>query len=221
MEKQNKVRNYSEADLIIIYNLKRHVGQEKSLLLQEWLNCETTLDTIEQALFEMILTDAKQNIDSWHEEELKMRFIAFVLRLGHFMDASEFKAYFERTVQGNVEGHFLKTKTDFMIAKGVFDTPQLPYFHFQEYKPHKKPTGDSMVQLLEALLIAQELNQHQFPMYGCEVIGKYWSFVILKGKNYFISESYDCTKHNDLLQIIAVLRKFKMILEIRFLNINQ
>lgn len=218
MEKKNKIRNYSEADLIVIYNLKRHVGQEKSALLQEWLNCETTLDTIEQALFEMILTDAKQNIDSWYEEELKMRFIAFVLRLGHFMDASEFKAYFERTVQATVEGHFLKTKTDFMIAKGVFDTPQLPYFHFQEYKPHKKPTGDSMAQLLEALLIAQELNQHQFPIYGCEVIGKYWSFVILEGKSYFISESYDCTKHNDLLQIIAILRKFKQLLETRLLS---
>lgn len=218
MEKQNKVRNYSEADLITIYNLKRHVGQEKSALLQEWLNCETTLDSVEQSIFEMILKDAKQNIDSWHEEELKMRFIAFVLRLGHFMDASEFKAYFERIVQANVEGHFLKTKTDFMIAKGVFDTPQLPYFHFQEYKPHKKPTGDSMAQLLEALLIAQELNQYQFPMYGCEVIGKYWSFVILEGKNYFISESFDCTKHNDLLQIIAILRKFKQILETRLLE---
>lgn len=218
MEKQNKVRNYSEADLIAIYQLQRLVGSKKSVLLQEWLNCETTLDSVEQGIFEMILQDAEQNIDSWHEEELKMRFIAFVLRLGHFMDASEFKAYFERTVQANVEGNFLKTKTDFMIAKGVFDKPQLPYFHFQEYKPHKKPTGDSMAQLLEALLIAQELNQHQFPMYGCEVIGKYWSFVILEGKNYFISESYDCTKQNDLLQIIAVLRKFKQILETRLLN---
>ncbi len=217
MEKQNKVRNYSEADLIVIYNLKRNVGQEKNALLQEWLNCETTLDTVEQALFEMILTDAKQNIDSWHEEELKMRFIAFVLRLGNLINGEQFNSYFERTVQANVEGHFLKTKTDFMIAKGVFDTPQLPYFHFQEYKPHKKPTGDSMAQLLEALLIAQELNQHQFPMYGCEVIGKLWSFVILEGKSYFISESYDCTKHNDLLQIIAILRKFKQILEARLL----
>ncbi len=218
MEKKNKIRNYSEADLITIYHLQRLVGSKKSVLLQEWLNCETTLNSVEQSMFEMILADAEQNIDSWYEEELKMRFIAFVLRLGHFMEGNAFKAYFERTVQAHVEGHFLKTKTDFMIAKGVFDTPQLPYFHFQEYKPHKRPTGDSMAQLLEALLIAQELNQHQFPMYGCEVIGRYWSFVILEGKNYFISESYDCTKRNDLLQIIAVLRKFKQILETRLLD---
>ncbi len=105
-----------------------------------------------------------------------------------------------------------------MLAKGILDKPQQPYFHFQEWKPHKRPTGDSMAQLLEALLIAQELNQHQFPMYGCEVMGKYWSFVILEDKSYCISKSYDCTEQDDLLQIIAVLRKFKQILEKLLLN---
>ena len=155
MAKQNKIQIYSEAELILQFGLTRTVGEENSHLLADWLNCETTLTPVEQALFEMILQDAQQNSDSWHEEDLKMRFIAFVLRLGHLMDAAEFKAYFERTVQATVEGNFLKVKTDFMLAKGILDKPQQPYFHFQEYKPHKRPVGDSMGQLLEALLIAQ------------------------------------------------------------------
>jgi hypothetical protein len=212
MEKQNKIRNYSEADLILLYNLERRVGNDKSPLLQDWLNCKTTLTPVEQAIFEMILTDAQQNIDGWHEEELKMKFIAFVLRLGQLNDTVQFHTYFERTVSATLEGHFLKTKTDFMVAKGILDKPQQPYFHFQGWKPHKRPTGDSMAQLLEALLIAQHLNEHKFPLYGCEVVGKYWSFVILENKSYYISKGYDCTEQDDLLQIIAILRKFKEIL---------
>ncbi len=74
-----------------------------------------------------------------------------------------------------------------------------------------------MVQLLEALLIAQEINQHKFPLYGCEVMGKYWSFVILEGKTYCLSKSYDCTEEDDLLKIISMLREFKRLLTTKFL----
>lgn len=76
-----------------------------------------------------------------------------------------------------------------------------------------------MAQLLEALLIAQEINQHKFPLYGCEVMGKLWSFVILEDKSYCLSESYDCTKQEDLLKIIAMLREFKRLLITKFLTL--
>ena len=69
-----------------------------------------------------------------------------------------------------------------------------------------------MAQWLEALLITQEINQYQFPMYGCEAVGKQWSFVILENRRYCISKSYDCTDQNELTQIIAILRHFKTIL---------
>jgi hypothetical protein len=49
-------------------------------------------------------------------------------------------------------------------------------------------------------------------------MGKLWNFMVLEEKNYCISESYDCTKQDDLLQIIAILRKFKEILETRLLD---
>jgi hypothetical protein len=103
------------------------------------------------------------------------------------------------------------------LAKGILDKPQQPYFHFQEWKPHKRPTGDSMAQLLEALLIAQEVNQHKFPMYGCEVMGKQWGFVIFQDKAYYLSKSYHCTEQDDLLKIIAILRYFRHLLLTKFL----
>ena len=208
-----RAKKYSEADLILLYDLKRHVGNKKSPLLIEWLDCQAELNTGEQYIFDFILQDAQEKIDSWHEEDLKMKFISFVLRLGHLVDNPIYNTYFERTVEGAVEKHFLKTKTDFMVAKGIFDKPQNPYFHFQEWKRHRDPTGDPVAQLLEAFLIAQQVNQNDNPVYGCTVTGKYWEFVVMSGKNYFISESYDCTKKDDLTKIIAVLRQFNHILE--------
>lgn len=218
--KQNKSRNYSEADLILLYDLKRVVGKDHSPLMQHWLSATTTLSPIEQHIFDFILTDAQQNIHGWQEEDLKMKFIAFVLRLGNLVDTPYFNTYFEKTLSSTVNGHFLKTKTDFMVAKGVLDKPQKPYFHFQEWKPHKRPVGDSMAQLLEALLIAQEINQHKFPMYGCEVMGKQWSFIILQDKTYYVSKSFDCTEASDLLKIIAILREFNRILVEEFLALT-
>jgi len=214
---RNKTQNYTEADLILLFNLTR-IKSPYTALMVEWMNASVGLSTIEQTVFDKLITRAIRDIEGWQEEDLKMKFLSPVLELAHFMDDQEVYSYFEKTVSATVDGHFLKTKTDFMLAKGILDKPQQPYFHFQEWKPHKRPTGDSMAQLLEALLIAQELNQHQFPMYGCEVMGKYWSFVILEDKSYCISKSYDCTEQDDLLQIIAVLRKFKQILETRLLN---
>jgi hypothetical protein len=67
-------------------------------------------------------------------------------------------------------------------------------------------------------LIAQEKNKNGKPMYGCTVVGKYWEFLILENRTYCVSRSYDCTDQEDLLQIIAILRKFKAILETRLLN---
>jgi hypothetical protein len=179
MATQNKIRNYCEADLILLFNLNR-ITEEYTPLMQEWTNATTTLTEFENTLFQRIRLRAKREILGWQEEDLKMKFIAYVLELANLVENEHVQSYFEKTVSTTLDGHFLKTKTDFMIAKGILDKPQQPYFHFQEYKPHKKPVGDSMAQLLEALLIAQEINQHKFPLYGCEVMGKYWSFVILE-----------------------------------------
>jgi hypothetical protein len=86
-----------------------------------------------------------------------------------------------------------------------------------QYKKVKEPKGDVTAQLVEAFLIAQENNKNGNPMYGCTVIGKYWEFYIMENRTYCISKPYLCTEKDDLLQIIAILRKFKWILETRLL----
>jgi hypothetical protein len=75
-----------------------------------------------------------------------------------------------------------------MVAKGILDTPEVPYFHFQEWKRHRDPNGDPVAQLLEALLCAQYINNNGKPLYGCTISGKYWEFFVLTEKTYCISD---------------------------------
>ena len=65
---------------------------------------------------------------------------------------------------------------------------------------------------------SKRFNNNGKPLYGCEIIGKQWNFVILQGKNYCISKMYDCTEKEELLKIIAILRKFRHILETELLD---
>ena len=218
MEKsQKKAQQYSEADLIRLFGLNR-VADSYTPLMQEWLSGETELNEEEKKRVGKLLTKAKSRIEGWKEETLKMKFIAFILELGEMEDGDDYITYFEETISAEVEGHFLKTKTDFMLAKGILDSPEKPYFHFQEWKKLKDPSGDPAAQLIEAFLIGQTHNDNGKPLYGCTIVGKFWDFFIMEGKTYCISDSFDCTKEHELIKIIAILRKFKQILETRLLD---
>ena len=132
--------------------------------------------------------------------------------LGQMTDDDQVIGYFDKTIHAIVEGTPLTVRADFMLAKGILDVFNTPYFHFQEYEPNKNPSGDSIAQLLEAFLIAQVKNKNGKPMYGVEIVGKQWTFVIMDGKEYCISPLYDATDRKSLLTIIAILRKFRVIL---------
>jgi hypothetical protein len=215
---REKTVSYSEADLIKMFRLTRLV-KIQTQDMQEWLSAEAAVFTaLEQGIFDKVYNDAIDKIAGWSEEDLKMKFICYILLLGHLEDNGRFLTYFEKTISATIDGYYLNTKSDFMVATGILDKPEKPYFHFQEYKPHKKPTGDSMAQLLEAMLIAQHENKNEKPIYGCEIIGERWRFIILKDKSYCISKAFDCTERDELLQIIAILRKFRYILETELLD---
>ena len=213
-----KVKNYNEAEIIEMFGLERLVGNNEHQLMREWTTVSTTLNQSEQDLFDGISLNIANKISGWNEEMLKMNFIAFVLYLGHLTETKQYKTYYESMLEATVDGNFLKVRADMMVASGILEYPKTPYFYFQEYKKTKDPKGDVTAQVLEAFLIAQELNKNNKPLYGCTVIGKYWEFMTMENRTYCISESYDCTKKDDLMQIIAILRKFKEILETRLLD---
>lgn len=212
-----KIKSYSEAELIKMFGLMREVGNDKHPLMTEWTGTQTQLNSWEDGLFKDITQDLAKKVSGWNEEMLKMNFISPVLILGHLKETDKYKTYYENTIEATVNQYFLKVKSDMMIATGILETPEIPYFYFQEYKKVKDPKGDVTGQLLEAFLIAQEKNKNDKPMYGCTVLGREWEFYIMEGKNYYISRPYNCTSETDLMQIIAILRKFKEILETRLL----
>jgi hypothetical protein len=217
-EEERANKNWREGDIIKMFKLNRIVGNQTPLML-EWLDvAEPELNVGEQYIFDEDLANAQKHIAGWNEEDLKMKFISTILKLGHLRDGDVILGYFDKIISATVEGIRLTVKSDFMLAKGILDVFETPYFHFQEYKPYKNPSGDSMAQLLEAFLIAQEKNQNGKPLYGVDIMGKQWSFVTMEGKNYCTSKSYDATDKQDLLAIIAILRKFKYILETRLMD---
>lgn len=218
---KKSIKFYLEAELIELFGLTRILKNQTSQM-QAWLSVEMpTFDVSEIIIFKDIYEEVVESIQGWSEEDLKMKFISYVLRLGHLNKGDKFITCFEKTISAHVEGHLLKTKTDFMVASGILNLPKNPYFHFQEYtsttlstgKPELNPTGEPMAQLLEAMLIAQSLNHNNKPIYGCEIVGKNWRFVVLLGKEYCISKTYDCTEKEELMLIIAILRNFRQILE--------
>jgi hypothetical protein len=129
-----------------------------------------------------------------------------------------YESFYDETISATVENIYLQTECDFMLAKGVGDIVKTPYFHFQEYKRSKKSPPEPMAQLLLAFLIAQEKNKNGKPLYGLTIVGRDWHFVVMEGKKYAVSRTFDATQKEDLLKIIAVLRKFKVILETTLLD---
>ena len=111
-----KVKSYDEAELIGMFNLNRLVGNTEHPLMAEWANIPSEiLSPFERELFDEILADAQQNIAGWQEADLKMKFISFILRLGHLRDTKLFNTYFEKTVSATIRG------TDYKInATSIF-----------------------------------------------------------------------------------------------------
>jgi hypothetical protein len=213
-----KIKSYIESELIELFGLERLAGNDSHPAMEEWVNVKTTLNDGEKYLFDLITDDLVRKIAGWNEEMLKMNFISPVLILGHITETKNYKTYYESLIEGEIDGTFLKVRTDMMIAKGILETPKVPYFYFQaggvpQYKKVKDPKGDPTAQLLEAFLIAQEKNNNNKILYGCTVYGREWEFYIMEKRTYCISKAYNCTDNEDLMQIIAILRKFKEILE--------
>lgn len=215
---ENGGKAWREGDLITTFGLKR-IKEYMTPLMEEWLDAPLpALDTYEQAHFDKTIKKAIKGIEGWSEEELKMKFITHILDLGYLNDEEPYIGYFDKIISATVDSIKLTVKADFMLAKGVLDAFTTPYFHFQEFKPYKNPKGDSMAQLLQAMMIGQVKNQNDKPMYGIEIIGDQWIFVIMEGKSYCISRKFNSTVSQELLQIIAILRKFRTILRERLID---
>lgn len=149
-------------------------------------------------------------IRGWNEEELKMKMISLLFFLAKIDEDRKIGTFYERKLSYEWETVALTVVCDCIIAKPLgFTTPKAPYFFLQEFKRQKEHTQDPEGQMLAAMLIAQEQNADNRPIYGAWVTGSIWYFTILHQKDYFINRSFDATVKEELIQILFILKKLK------------
>ncbi|MEM7532767.1 MAG: hypothetical protein AAF639_11370 [Chloroflexota bacterium] len=170
---------------------------------------ETEISKYEHPTILHLQRELIKHVHDWNEDELTFGFIAPLMLFANYADKM-FNFFNQRLFGSTIDGIELSGKPDGMIASGK-RRPQKPYFCFQEYKREQDPEGDPAGQVLAAMLVAQELNEHKHPIYGCYVKGAIWYFVVLQGKEYVISLPYVAVRE-DIFAIVSILKALKPII---------
>jgi len=204
--------NFKDCSRLI---LERKLGLEQIDtidILEEWIekSKDYKIDDIENQLLIRFRELLKYRVDDWNEQELIEHFIAPVFSLVSF-NTKKYGMFSWRTMTATIEDITLTGKPDAVVAKGRRE-PEIPYFCFQEYKKEEETTGDAKGQCLAAMLVAQELNNNNLPVWGVVVKGKMWDFMVLRGRQYSISKSYNSTDE-ELFEIVKLLKHLKTIID--------
>lgn len=185
--------------------------------LSDWLQVQDSLNDFEYLLLDTALARYAELSKGWNEEELKMFFISPILNVANINIAGVCKTYFERPLEGVINNYQIQIVTDCMVASPKLSgEPAKPYFFLQEFKQSQRfGKTDPQGQMLMAMLLAQDKNADNQPMYGCYVIERNWFFAILIGTNYCVSQQFDATQKDQLHQIVYILRKLKALILMR------
>jgi len=185
-----------------------------SQILDSWLQTELSLSEQETSVLKLFQEELILGHDSYSEQELSMAFIGPMLTLAHFMEPYRFKLFAGRKIEATVptvDGEMrLHGEPDGIIATGYWE-PEVPLFAFSEYKKNLDPEGDPAGQALAAMLVGQTLNQNDAPLYGCYVVGHYWHFLTLEGKEYGLSRGYSALA-DEIFDIFRILKALKQII---------
>jgi hypothetical protein len=190
----------------------------KMPVLKAWLNGKSDISELERGYLLILQEYLQEHVEDWNEQELAMHFIGPVFALIRFDYERKFNLFAGRFLKGTVEGTEMGGKPDGIIATG-YRQPKKPYFCFQEYKKDKEPEGDPQAQVLAAMLVAQELSEYRFPIYGCYVRGRLWFFTALQGKEYAVSDGYLSTRE-DIFDIVRILKVLKQMIIERVIKIE-
>jgi len=209
MDSSKTILRFSDCTLAKLEDMFQ-VKQTRTLVaLDSWLQRQAEVSDFEKQILLIFQERLITNVHDWNEQELSLHFIGPIFSLVNFTTA-QFNLFAERSFSGVVKDIELKGEPDGMVASG-FREPKKPYFCFQEYKKHKDPNGDPAGQCLAAMLVAQELNETKYPMYGCYVMGREWYFMALQGRDYAMSEPYTATRQ-DIFDIFRIFRALKQII---------
>ena len=178
--------------------------------LANWLNTSFIFTDVESQMLEELYVDVQADGNYWNEEELKIEMIGLMFRIAKIKVPNAIKVFYERDIASVVGGYNLAVKADCLVATPLpFNTPKTPYFFLQEYKKGRGESKDPEAQMLTAMLIAQELNNDDKPIYGSYLFGSRWTFTTLIGKRYCTSMEFNAIEKQDFFKIVFILRKLK------------
>ena len=162
--------------------------------------------------------ELEEDVADWNEEEVKLFFINDLIRMIHFRKPNYYKTFAQRTLSCTVNDVDnkpveMRGRVEMVVSAGK-QKPRQPFFFIHEYKPQRPSSAnDPEGQLLSAMLTVQTLNKTTYPLYGVYIQGKFWNFMILKDKEYAISESFNAAKEEDLNQVVSMLKRCKFYIE--------
>lgn len=180
-------------------------------LLTRWLDAAPALavNEVETGVLHLLQDALLKNGDTWNEIELIEYGISPLFVLVNF-NTPYFKIFSARRITAVIGDYELYGEPDALIAKGTY-APKVPYFCFNEYKRLEEVRGDTLGQLLAAMLVAQTNNHQTHPIYGMYVIDQAWHFVTLHGTIYTVSHSF-AADTEVIFTIFKILKALKVIL---------
>ncbi len=183
--------------------------ENKCEVLQNWLQ-EAKAIVISEAE-KQIIFDLQEPLTwggkSWNEVELENKFISPLIMTTKIDD--RIIGYFlERPLKGVVGEYELSGIVDGMIATGFRD-PHKPFFCMHEYKRSVDNQGTPDAQALAAMLVVQEKNGNDKPIYDMYIVGLIWNFMVLNGKEYAVSQDYKAGDEEvfDIFRMLKALKK--------------
>ena len=209
MEKK-KLNHYDIFEVIDTFNIEKN---RECNVLNNWITSSGNLTANELENLEQARQELEVKWDEWNEEELKMNFISLVLFVAKVNQSRLINTYYERKFTGKVQDINISLVVDCMLAApSNSGLPKSPYFFLQEFKRSLGDTHDPEGQMLAAMILAQEKNQDNKPVFGCWIQGRFWYFTTLIDNKYCVSNPYNATDTNSLLQIVFILRKLKALI---------
>ncbi|MGB0931729.1 MAG: hypothetical protein ACPGVB_13180, partial [Chitinophagales bacterium] len=225
-----KFSSFTEDMVTDAFGLKQQLEVEG--YLSDWLKqSETiTIEEDEQKRLNSLNEKLKLFVRGWNEQELREKFISQILDIVNF-DLYQLKvaSFAEREMKVKYNNSIIQGKVEWMVASGLH-APKHPFFFIHEYKKEKDASNDPVGQLLVTLCVAQLLNNQKpettlfnpnptsyshVPLYGTYILGRFWFFVRLKDKRYYISKAYNSEEMEDLRFILKMLKAQKqMIIEL-------
>ena len=81
-----KKKQWKEAELMLAFSLEK-IAEYKTPLMKEWLDVNTLeFDVFEQHTFDDVFSLGVKNMLNWGEEDLKMKFLSVIIKLGNMSD---------------------------------------------------------------------------------------------------------------------------------------